>query len=107
MSWKSKLLGDNTVTSDILPDNIINNVKLTLNSLNSLSKLEINDNKYDEIFLDLIGCLIYGKINSKALFNLFNLCNISTIELGQEILTDVVWFWGIQVFNFYYLFYIS
>lgn len=97
MSWSSKLIPEGNITSDILPDNIINQFKLLLNELILQNKTENTLEKYDEIFLDLIGCLIYGKITSKGIFHLFNLCNLSTIELGQEILTDVVWYWGIQV----------
>ena len=100
MFWSSELVESGHLLGEILPENIIQKFKGIINEIkiNSLDELLID--KLNEILFDLIGCLIYGKILSKAFFHLLQLVHFANVEIGQEVLTDVVWYWGIQVSHY-------
>lgn len=104
MFWSSELIPDGALTTDTPPDNITNTFRAAISHLNDNNQSENHVSKLNELLFDLIGCLIYNRMNSKAIFSLFSLCNFASIELGQEILTDVVWYWGTQVTFFLFCF---
>jgi hypothetical protein len=119
MSWSSSLLSPPSTlstpsfstspppsviisASDPLPEHLLQLFQSFSTDESSEQQQEFStsfNSNINESILDLIGCFIQGNIHSKHVFHLLTHCKIFTTEIGKSMLTDIVWFWGTQVYN--------
>jgi hypothetical protein len=98
MNWQSSVFVSCPFEGERVPDSIIMNIKEKTPSLFSEESHSLPE--ADEAIMDIVGSFIHGAISMKQILAIFNTIPISSSEIAKAVLTDTVWFWGIQVSSF-------